>query len=246
VRACASAALRVLTVFAFSSENWNRPPDEVSGLMELLAVRWRARCRNWPMACACISSATAPGCRQGARRPGAGRGCHGAQHAADPQRLFQLRRPLGHRQAAAGWPQRGEPSRSQPGSAMALAHVPDPDLIIRTGGEQRISNFLLWQAAYSELYFTTSCGRNSTSTALDARSPISPSVSAGLARRPTRWRRRLPASRPPEPPMLWQRVITALVLLAILLPALFYPSPVPFAAVVAGVDRRRWPGSGVA
>ncbi|MBC8131213.1 MAG: undecaprenyl diphosphate synthase family protein, partial [Rhizobiaceae bacterium] len=38
-------------------------------------------------------------------------------------------------------------------SAMALAHVPDPDLIIRTGGEQRISNFLLWQAAYSEFVF---------------------------------------------------------------------------------------------
>jgi undecaprenyl diphosphate synthase len=38
--------------------------------------------------------------------------------------------------------------------AMALAHVPDPDLLIRTGGEQRISNFLLWQAAYSELYFS--------------------------------------------------------------------------------------------
>jgi undecaprenyl diphosphate synthase len=37
---------------------------------------------------------------------------------------------------------------------MALAHVPDPDLLIRTGGEQRISNFLLWQAAYSELYFS--------------------------------------------------------------------------------------------
>ena len=38
--------------------------------------------------------------------------------------------------------------------AMALAHVPDPDLLIRTGGEMRISNFLLWQAAYSELYFS--------------------------------------------------------------------------------------------
>jgi undecaprenyl diphosphate synthase len=39
-------------------------------------------------------------------------------------------------------------------AAMALGHVPDPDLIIRTGGEQRISNFMLWQSAYSELYFT--------------------------------------------------------------------------------------------
>ena len=40
------------------------------------------------------------------------------------------------------------------GRALALAHVPDPDLLIRTGGEQRISNFLLWQVAYSELYFS--------------------------------------------------------------------------------------------
>ena len=40
------------------------------------------------------------------------------------------------------------------GQAMALAHVPDPDLLIRTGGELRISNFMLWQAAYSELYFS--------------------------------------------------------------------------------------------
>jgi undecaprenyl diphosphate synthase len=40
------------------------------------------------------------------------------------------------------------------GRATALAHVPDPDLLIRTGGEQRISNFLLWQCAYSELYFS--------------------------------------------------------------------------------------------
>ncbi|MEG0053941.1 MAG: undecaprenyl diphosphate synthase family protein, partial [Comamonas sp.] len=40
--------------------------------------------------------------------------------------------------------------------AMALAHVPDPDLLIRTGGEMRISNFLLWQAAYSEMYFSAS------------------------------------------------------------------------------------------
>ena len=38
--------------------------------------------------------------------------------------------------------------------ALSLAHVPDPDLLVRTGGEHRISNFLLWQAAYAELYFT--------------------------------------------------------------------------------------------
>ena len=50
---------------------------------------------------------------------------------------------------------------------MALAHVPDPDLIIRTGGEQRISNFLLWQAAYSELYFTDTLWPDFDDAALD-------------------------------------------------------------------------------
>jgi undecaprenyl diphosphate synthase len=51
---------------------------------------------------------------------------------------------------------------------MALAHVPDPDLIIRTGGEQRISNFLLWQAAYSELYFSDKLWPDFDEAALDA------------------------------------------------------------------------------
>jgi undecaprenyl diphosphate synthase len=52
--------------------------------------------------------------------------------------------------------------------AMALAHVPDPDLIIRTGGERRISNFLLWQAAYAELYFTDKLWPDFDEPALDA------------------------------------------------------------------------------
>ena len=57
--------------------------------------------------------------------------------------------------AAAALAVRGEPiTETSLDRAMALAHVPDPDLLIRTGGEQRISNFLLWQLAYTELYFT--------------------------------------------------------------------------------------------
>jgi undecaprenyl diphosphate synthase len=51
---------------------------------------------------------------------------------------------------------------------MALAHVSDPDLLIRTGGEQRISNFLLWQAAYAELYFTDKLWPEFDEAALDA------------------------------------------------------------------------------
>jgi undecaprenyl diphosphate synthase len=51
---------------------------------------------------------------------------------------------------------------------MALAHVPDPDLLIRTGGEFRISNFMLWQAAYSELYFSDKLWPEFDEAALDA------------------------------------------------------------------------------
>jgi undecaprenyl diphosphate synthase len=52
--------------------------------------------------------------------------------------------------------------------AMAMSHVPDPDLFIRTGGEQRLSNFLLWQAAYSELYFSTKLWPEFDDAELDA------------------------------------------------------------------------------
>jgi undecaprenyl diphosphate synthase len=72
-------------------------------------------------------------------------------------------------QAAAGLAQRGEAITQQSlDRAMALAHVPDPDLLIRTGGEMRISNFLLWQAAYSELYFSDKLWPDFDAAALDA------------------------------------------------------------------------------
>jgi undecaprenyl diphosphate synthase len=72
-------------------------------------------------------------------------------------------------QAAAKLATHGEPITEESlHRAMALAHVPDPDLVIRTGGELRISNFLLWQAAYSELYFTDKLWPEFDAAALDA------------------------------------------------------------------------------
>ncbi|HMA06802.1 MAG TPA: undecaprenyl diphosphate synthase family protein, partial [Ramlibacter sp.] len=53
------------------------------------------------------------------------------------------------------------------GSALGLAHVPDPDLVIRTGGERRLSNFLLWQSAYAELYFSDKLWPEFDAAALD-------------------------------------------------------------------------------
>jgi len=72
-------------------------------------------------------------------------------------------------QAAAALAARGEAiTEEHLARAMAMGHVPDPDLVIRTGGEMRISNFLLWQAAYTELYFTDALWPDFDEAALDA------------------------------------------------------------------------------
>jgi undecaprenyl diphosphate synthase len=157
VRHCAQRGVRVLTVFAFSSENWNRPPEEVSGLMELLAL---ALSREVPQL-------HAEGVRihfignRAALSDKVRAGLHQAElaTAGNTRLTFNICFNYGGRwdiaQAAAGLAARGEAiTEASLDRAMALAHVPDPDLLIRTGGEQRISNFLLWQAAYSELYFS--------------------------------------------------------------------------------------------
>ncbi|MCB2007553.1 MAG: polyprenyl diphosphate synthase [Burkholderiaceae bacterium] len=157
VRACAARGIAVLTVFAFSSENWNRPQDEVSGLMDLLAM---ALAREVPQLVKDgvqlhfvgeregLSPSVRGGLAQGERATAHNTGlilnvCFNYGGRWD---IAQAARRL----AAAGT-EINEDSLSQ---AMALGHVPDPDLVIRTGGEQRISNFMLWQSAYSELYFT--------------------------------------------------------------------------------------------
>ncbi|TSE20489.1 Ditrans,polycis-undecaprenyl-diphosphate synthase ((2E,6E)-farnesyl-diphosphate specific) [Tepidimonas alkaliphilus] len=159
-RIVAHAARRgvaVLTVFAFSSENWARPPEEVQGILRLLA---QALIDEVP------------------RLHEAGVALHvvGARDGLDPQLVQGIeeaqRRTVGNTrlvlnvcfnyggrwdivQAAQRLAARGEPiNEASLSAALALAHVPDPDLVIRTGGEQRISNFVLWQLAYSELFFT--------------------------------------------------------------------------------------------
>ncbi|MGD9774130.1 polyprenyl diphosphate synthase [Diaphorobacter sp.] len=157
VRACVERGVRVLTVFAFSSENWNRPADEVSGLMELLA---KALTREVPQLAqdgvqlhfvgeqTGLSAKVRDGLRQAE-----------AATAGNQRLVLNVCFNYGGRwditQAAAALAARGEPiTESSLNAALGLAHVPDPDLLIRTGGEMRLSNFLLWQAAYTELYFS--------------------------------------------------------------------------------------------
>ena len=157
VRAAAERGVRVLTVFAFSSENWSRPKDEVSALMELLLV---ALTREVPALQQDGVQLHFVGERS-VLAPRVQRGLQAAEVATAGNDTLTLNVCFNYggrwdiAQAAAALAARGEAiTEASLQRSMALAHVPDPDLVIRTGGEQRISNFLLWQSAYSEWFFS--------------------------------------------------------------------------------------------
>ena len=156
VQACLDRGIEALTVFAFSSENWARPPEEVSGLMDLLA---KALTREVPSLHERGVQIHFPGDR--ARlSPAVTQGLDQAEQLTSANRRLVLNTcfDYGGRwdicQAAERLRLAGCPiTEASLAAGLRLAHVPDPDLIIRTGGELRVSNFLLWQAAYAELMF---------------------------------------------------------------------------------------------
>ncbi|RYF75973.1 MAG: di-trans,poly-cis-decaprenylcistransferase [Comamonadaceae bacterium] len=157
VRACVERGVAVLTVFAFSSENWNRPVEEVSGLMDLMV---HALVREVPRLAADGVRLHFVGERGGLSDKLAEGLVRAELDTAHNTRLvlnvcFNYGGRWDIARAAALVASRGEPlTEANIDRAMSLAHVPDPDLFIRTGGEQRLSNFLLWQSAYAELVFS--------------------------------------------------------------------------------------------
>jgi undecaprenyl diphosphate synthase len=157
VKACVDRGIAVLTVFAFSSENWNRPVEEVSGLMDLMVG---ALGREVPRLSQDGVRLHFVGERGGlSEKIAAGLVRAEAATAHNTRLVLNVCFNYGGRwdiaRAAAQVAARGEPlTEANLDAAMALSHVPDPDLFIRTGGEQRLSNFLLWQSAYSELFFS--------------------------------------------------------------------------------------------
>ncbi len=159
VKACIESGVEYLTLFAFSSENWRRPPEEVSFLMQLFlrsleqevgkldsnGIRFRVVGDLSPFDPRIVEQIRA-----------------GEELTARNSRLvLTVAANYGGRwdilQAAercrAEAP--GAPITEERMSAfLSMSYAPEPDLFIRTGGEQRVSNFLLWQLAYTELFFT--------------------------------------------------------------------------------------------
>jgi undecaprenyl diphosphate synthase len=157
VQACAKRGIGVLTVFAFSSENWSRPQDEVSGLMDLLAI---AVGREMPQLQEDGVRLFFIGNRQGlSEKIRYSLDQAELATACNSRLLLNVCFNYGGRwdivQAVTKLAAEGrDATEANLSGALALSHVPDPDLVIRTGDEQRISNFLLWQSAYSEFVFS--------------------------------------------------------------------------------------------
>jgi undecaprenyl diphosphate synthase len=164
VEECGQREVRYLTLFAFSSENWLRPADEVGILMGLFLdalVREVANLHRNQVRLRFIGDRESLGLELQQRMQDAesltasntGLGLMVAVAYGGRWDITQACRSLAA-DVAAGKLARSDITEAHIGARLALAGVPDPDLLIRTGGEQRISNFLLWNLAYTELYFS--------------------------------------------------------------------------------------------
>ncbi|MDG1580136.1 polyprenyl diphosphate synthase [Pseudomonas sp. GOM6] len=164
IEVCAEAGVEVLTLFAFSSENWQRPAEEVGALMELFLSALRREARKLKENAISLRiigdrSRFHPELQAAMREAE-------LQTAGDNRFVLQIAANYGGQwdvvqaaQRLAREVQAGHlrPEDITPGllqGCLATGDLPLPDLCIRTGGEHRISNFLLWQLAYSELYFS--------------------------------------------------------------------------------------------
>ncbi|HET7922384.1 MAG TPA: polyprenyl diphosphate synthase [Gammaproteobacteria bacterium] len=174
---CGRLGVRVLTLFAFSSENWRRPDAEVGGLMELfmnalrnevdklhqnqVQVRFIGNLAGFSPALQAAMQRT-----QDLTGGNTGLRLNVAVGYGGRWDMVQAARGLAQ-DVAVGKRRADDIDEDALGTALMLHDCPDPDLFIRTGGEQRISNFLLWHLAYSELYFSTALWPDFDVQALD-------------------------------------------------------------------------------
>ena len=164
IEQCSQRGVEALTLFAFSSENWRRPIEEVGSLMRLFlealdreidelhrkAVRMRFIGERRSLAVRLQARIAAAEARTAAN---AGLKLQVAMSYGGRWDIVQAAQSLA-RECASGRIRPEELTEESFAARLSLAGVPEPDLFIRTGGEQRVSNFLLWDLAYAELYFT--------------------------------------------------------------------------------------------
>jgi undecaprenyl diphosphate synthase len=168
VRACAERGIGFLTLFAFSSENWRRPAEEVALLMQLFQIALTnevEKLHRNQVRLKVVGDLQRfdAGIRRAVEQ--------GEKLTADNQGLtLTIAANYGGRwdlvQAMNKVTQRPIDEAAL-AEHLAMSYAPEPDLFIRTGGEQRISNFLLWQLAYTELYFTDTLWPDFDEAALD-------------------------------------------------------------------------------
>lgn len=173
-RGCIERGVGYLTVFAFSSENWRRPPDEVSFLMQLFLKslpREVKRLHENGIRFRVIGDLS----RFDSQLVGVVREAE-ALTAANDRFHLTVAANYGGRwdlmnamsRLIANNPGRdGDFSEDELAAELSMSFAPEPDLFIRTGGEKRISNFMLWQLAYTELYFTDTLWPDFDEAALD-------------------------------------------------------------------------------
>ena len=173
VEVCALRGVGFLTLFAFSSENWRRPADEVSLLMRLFMTALERE----------VAKMHANGIRLkivgdlsrfddklqqmigNAQRRTAGNSGMTVTICANYGGRWDILQAMNR--LVALQPGRADFSEAELAGELSMAFAPEPDLFIRTGGEERISNFLLWQLAYAELYFTETYWPDFDAAALD-------------------------------------------------------------------------------
>jgi undecaprenyl diphosphate synthase len=173
VRACMARGIRYLTLFAFSSENWRRPAEEVSLLMRLFSTaleREVSRMHANGIQLRIVGDLSRFDSRlqqqiADAQSRTAGNERLTVTICANYGGRWDMLQAMN--KAAAAQPGITEFTEQDIAPHLAMAHAPEPDLFIRTGGEQRISNFLLWQLAYTELYFTDTYWPDFNAASLD-------------------------------------------------------------------------------
>jgi len=174
VEACAERGVEYLTLFAFSSENWRRPPEEVSVLMRLFMTaleREVAKMHTNGIRLKVVGDLARFDAKLqqmiiDAERRTANNTRLTVTVCANYGGRWDILQAVG--KLVGAHPGETQFTEEQLEPHLSMAYAPEPDLFIRTGGEERISNFLLWQLAYTELYFTDTYWPDFDNAALDA------------------------------------------------------------------------------